>query len=484
MAYLAMHGCSRVNGVSQLHGRVSRKLFSSLFPRWPEHEVPVGAITNGVDCATWNSSSARHLWCGSHEDLGPLADLDTAAERIRSTDLAELWKLRGKSRLSLVEYVRRRLTRQLRVRGQPADRVRQATHVLDPNVLTLGFARRFTEYKRPNLLLTDRERLRRLLLSADHPVQFIVAGKSHPNDDHGKSMVREMAQFAMRDDLRDRVVFLEDYDMVLARHFAAGVDVWLNNPRRPAEACGTSGMKMLFNGGLNLSVPDGWWDEVTDPGVGWKIGNGEEDSPSQRDPREAARMFELLENEIVPEFYNRNREGVPVAWMERVRNSMCLLTPQYSSNRMVRDYVERAYIPAAQAVRRRTARDGEVAHDVGQWQHRIAESWSRIHFGNVRVTEANGNWQFEIPVYLAELPADDVRVELFADCSGDFAASVVHCERTVSLPGSVNGYTYQATVSADRRAGDFTPRIVPSHPDAFVPLEESHILWAESTDSE
>ncbi len=479
MAYLAMHGCSRVNGVSQLHGRVSQQLFSGLFPRWPIGEVPVGAITNGVDCATWNSSSARHLWCGGREDLSPLADLESAANRILATDPVEVWSLRGKSRLSLVEYVRRRLTRQLRVRGQADDLVRRATHVLDPNVLTLGFARRFTEYKRPNLLLTDRDRLRRILLNAEHPVQLIVAGKSHPNDAHGKSMVRAMAQFAMQTDLRDRVVFLEDYDMVLARHLAAGVDVWLNTPRRPAEACGTSGMKILFNGGLNLSVPDGWWDEVHDPDVGWSIGNGEEDSAQQRDAREAARLYELLEHRIVPEFYDRDDSGVPRRWLERIRTSMSRLTPMFSSNRMVRDYVEQAYLPAAAAWQRRTTNNGSLTLKLANWQHRLGDNWARIHFGDVRADATDTHRHFEVQVYLAELPPDDVHVELYAEAMSHGEPMVVTCERTRNLPGSVNGYVYEAKFATERRVEDFTPRIVAFHPDAFVPLEEQHILWCK-----
>ncbi|MEZ6058957.1 MAG: alpha-glucan family phosphorylase [Planctomycetaceae bacterium] len=479
MAYLAMHGCSRINGVSKLHGRVSRQMFSQLFPRWPVREVPVGAITNGVDCGTWNSSSARHLWCGSPEDLGPLADLESAAGRIRLTDPVRLWDLRGKSRLSLVEYVRGRLAHQLRVRGHTGDRVRRAAQVLDPNVLTLGFARRFTEYKRPNLLLTDGDRMKRLLLNPDRPAQLIVAGKAHPNDTYGKSMVRAMAQFAMQPELRDHVVFLEDYDIVLARHLASGVDVWLNTPRRPAEACGTSGMKILFNGGLNLSVRDGWWDEAYQPDVGWTIGDGEEDNPAVRDAREATEFYRQLEEHIVPEFYDRDPSGVPRKWLDRVRNSMSQLTPVFSSNRMVRDYVEQAYLPAAEAYERRAARDGALAVKIANWQRRLADTWPRIHFGDLRVSAGDGKLHFEIHAYLAELECDDVRVELYSDATGQADCIVVPCERTRSLPGSLNGFLYEATVPADRPAEDYTPRIVPFHPDAFVPLEESHILWRD-----
>ncbi|MEQ9409546.1 MAG: alpha-glucan family phosphorylase [Fuerstiella sp.] len=476
MAYLALHGSAWVNGVSRLHGRVSQKLFSPLFPRWPEREVPVGAITNGVDFETWSSLSARQLWCGEEDQ--PLTDLESTAHRIEQADAVDLWRFRAEARLTLVEYVRQRLMYQLRVRGASSAEVRQAGHVLEPNTLTLGFARRFTEYKRPNLLLHDVERLKRLLLNQDRPVQLIVAGKAHPNDDQGKLMVQAMARFAMQPELRMRVVFLEDYDMVLGRHLAAGVDVWLNNPRRPAEACGTSGMKILFNGGLNLSVPDGWWDEAYVPEVGWSIGSGEEDAAAVRDAREADLMLTLLEREIVPEFYDRTADGVPLQWLKRVRSSMATLAPRFSSNRMVRDYVQQAYVPAAKALQRRTERHSALAIRLCEWKRAVDENWQRIHFGDVYITDSDGHWHFDVQAYLSELSVDDVRVELYAESpAGDPVLTTMECGG--AIPGAINGFVFRTTVPGDRPAADFTPRIVPNHPDAFVPLEVPRILWLD-----
>lgn len=280
MAVLALRGSCHVNGVSRLHGQVSRDLFRELFPGWPLSEVPVRHITNGVHVPSWDSLVANRMWRSAYRGKGRWADnLPASTMDIRSVTDHELWQFRTRSRELLIDYVRRRLQHQLRQRGATEEEIRQSQHALNPNALTLGFARRFTEYKRPNLVIHDPERLSRLLNSREFPVQFIVAGKAHPNDDFGKSMVREMARFAARTELRDRFVFLEDYDIKLAQNFAMGIDVWVNSPRRPAEACGTSGMKMLVNGGLQLSVLDGWWDEAYRPELGWAIGDQNNHGP-------------------------------------------------------------------------------------------------------------------------------------------------------------------------------------------------------------
>ncbi len=318
MALLAMRGCSHVNGVSRLHGEVSRRIFQPLFRRWPPAEVPIEHITNGVHVSSWESPATKKIWsraCGyENEDL---TDVETILEISRLGD-AELWSFRAEERKSLVDYVRRRFIRQLKEHGANAETIQKASNVLDPNALTIGFARRFASYKRPTLLLRDADRFARILKDLKRPVQFIVAGKAHPKDDEGKRMVREMAQFASRPDLFDKVVFLEDYDIALAQKLLSGVDLWINVPRRPMEASGTSGMKILANGGLNLSVLDGWWAEAYDPEVGWRLGDGRDYLGPQQDESDADQLYRLLEEQIIPEFYTHDSEGFPSAWIDRI----------------------------------------------------------------------------------------------------------------------------------------------------------------------
>lgn len=326
-----------VNGVSRLYGEVSRHIFQPLYPDWPQREVPVGHVTNGVHVPSWDSSEADALWtkhCGKERWLGKLETIGSAIEGI---DEQELWNLRVSQRQALVHYVRRRLVRQMRVRGAAPSLVERAEHVLDPNILTVGFARRFVEYKRPTLLLRDGERLARLLRDQKRPIQLIVAGKAHPDDHEGKRLVHELTHYAERPDVWDRVVFLEDYDMALAQFLIAGIDVWLNMPCRLWEACGTSGRKVLVDGELNLSELDGWWAEAYRPAVGWAPGDGREHGEPGWDVAEATQLHEILEQQVAPEFYERDTPGLPRAWLKRIRTAMSSLTPKFSSNRMLRN---------------------------------------------------------------------------------------------------------------------------------------------------
>jgi glycogen phosphorylase len=477
LTYVAIRGCCRVNGVSRLHGRVSRRILTPLFPGWPESEVPVNSITNGVHIPTWNSLPARRFWVAGTTDPW-LTRLSEDAAALPARDPIRLWTLRTEARQALVQYVRRRLTRQLKVRGAADAAVHAAEHVLDPNALSLGFARRFAEYKRPNLLLQDVARLKRLLLDVRRPVQLIVAGKAHPNDEPGKALVRRMAQFAQQPELQHCVVFLEDYDMVLAQHLAAGIDVWLNTPRRPAEACGTSGMKMLFNGGLNVSVLDGWWAEAWSPDVGWAFGDGNEDNPGSRDEREADNLYDVLEREVVTEFYDRDAEGIPRNWLKRLAASMGRLAPQFSSDRMVKEYVDQVYLPAANAFESRAAHGARIACELEAWHGRVAEHWYGLHFGEIGVSHANNHWSFVVQVYLGELDPSCIHVQLFAEALHGDKPLVVEMHRDHPLPGAANGFVFTALVPADRSADHFTPRIVPWHADAMVPAEEREIHWA------
>jgi starch phosphorylase len=477
MAYLAVRGCGRVNGVSRLHARVSRQLFGRLFPARPVEEVPISAITNGVHVPTWDSPAAATLW-GSATLGGSWHDqLGVAAQALRSVDAGAIWDARAKSRRALVEYVRQRLLHQLRQRGAPPDEVEEAVRALDPNALTLGFARRFAVYKRPTLLILDLDRLARLLNHPTRPVQLLVAGKAHPNDEHGKSLVRALVQASRRPELRGRLVFLEDYEMLVARRLAAGVDVWINLPARPMEACGTSGMKVLVNGGLNLSVLDGWWDEGYAADVGWQVGNGREDSGPGRDYDEGRAVLELLEEQVIPEFYTRDAEGIPRAWVARVRASMTKLTPLFNSDRMVRDYTEGAYLPAATEYRRRAADGGAVARALEEWHTHVHASWHAVRFGEVRYRTDQERTHFEVQVYLGELKPDAVSLQLFAAAVPDHPAERVPMTLRGPIRGATAGYVYVAELPAGRPPGDYTPRIQPVLPEGLLALEDGYIFW-------
>ena len=477
MAYLAMRGCGVVNGVSRLHGMVSRKIFQPLYPRWPIADVPVGHITNGVHVPSWDSSLADALWtriCGKRRWVGTLEEL---APRMTQVSDEELWNFRVSQRLELIHYVRRRLVHQLREHGAHSDLLQRARHVFDPNVLTLGFARRFTAYKRPTLLLSQRERLIRLLCDPNRPVQLVVGGKAHPHDDEGKRLVQAWAQFATQAELRDRVVFLEDYEMTLAQELVAGVDVWLNTPRRPLEASGTSGMKVLVNGGLNLSELDGWWAEAYTPQVGWAIGGEGLEPDLERDALEAEQLFQILENQIIPEFYDRDQDGIPRKWIDRVRTSMSTLTPHFSSNRMMREYVEQAYLPAAEAFRARIAKDAELAKELEGWQNTLRENWKGLRFGHLRVVPAGENYSIEVEVFCGDLDPGVIRVELYAEGQNEHSPCRIPLQAKGPISGFVNAYCYSGEAPASRPANHYTPRIVPFHPHAALPLECGEILW-------
>ncbi len=498
MAHLALKGCSHVNGVSRLHGRVSRKIFQPHFARWPEIEVPVGYVTNGVHIPTWDSPAAQKLWMRACPGDGELDGIDYSKEGISQLSDSELWRFRAEARMDLVEYVRRRSARQLQEMGAGAERLKLARHALDPNVLTLGFARRATAYKRTDLLLKNPEKLIAILTDRAHPVQLIMAAKAHPSDELGKEMVKQMVNFAARPEISDRVVFLEDYDIDLAQHLQPGVDVWINTPLRPNEACGTSGMKVLANGGLNISNLDGWWDEAYDPQVGWCLGDDREHSEPGRDEEDAKQLYRLLAEQVVPLFYERDEEGIPKGWMAMVKASMARLTPRFNSARMMQEYVEKIYRPSAIAYRRRSANGAKLAEELAAWQERLKENWRNLRFGRLTTCQEEGFWSFSIEAYLGELQPDDVQMELYADplpeketeadakegiSKGEVGQIMqsyperIMMQRQEPLAGAVNGFIYGARVPARRPVGDYTPRIVPHHEEAFIPLEDAHILW-------
>jgi starch phosphorylase len=478
MAYLAIRGGGSVNGVSRLHGQVSRRIFLPLFPRWPENEIPVGYVTNGVHTPTWDSAPADTLWtgaCGKERWLGSTEHLP---QEIRRVSDETLWQFRSASREALVEYARERLSRQLAASGATAEAVEGARHVFDPKILTLGFARRFATYKRPDLLLHDPPRLLRLLTNPQRPVQLIIAGKAHPADEAGQALIQKWVQFIRLPEVRPHAVFLSDYDMLLTENLVQGVDVWINTPRRPWEACGTSGMKVLVNGGINLSELDGWWAEAYAPEVGWALGDGQEhgDDPA-RDALEAGALYDLLEREVVPEFYSRDQSDIPTAWIKRMRESMAQLTPRFSASRAVREYTEQYYLPAAAGYRERAANQGAVARQLVDWRQAVDGKWSGLRFGNVRVESKGDQHEFEVEILLNGLDSNAVRVELYADGSGGGAASSVEMKCTHSQPDAGGNCVYRASVSNARPASDYTPRVIPQRNGAAAPLESARILW-------
>ncbi|MEZ6080533.1 MAG: alpha-glucan family phosphorylase [Pirellulaceae bacterium] len=479
MAYLAIRGSGSINGVSQLHGQVSRRLFEPLFPGWPEHEVPVAHVTNGVHMPSWDSAEADEIWthmCGQQRWLGTSETLACDIEQV--TD-EKLWQFRVDATHSLIDYARKRLARQLAGLGASPEDIEYAKHLFDPSTLTLGFARRFATYKRPNLLLHDPDRLIRLLTNPEHPVQLIIAGKAHPADKLGQELIRQWIEFIRQPAVRSHVMFLSDYDMLMTENLVQGVDVWINTPRRPWEASGTSGMKVLVNGGLNLSQLDGWWAEAYTPEVGWAIGDGLEhgDDPAW-DGAEAEQLYEVLEREVVPEFYSRNADGIPTAWISRMRASMSQLTPQYSAVRTVREYAEQHYLPAATAYRKRAEFNGSLGTSIVNWEHAVRDKWNLLKFGDVNIESNDAEHAFEVQVCLSSLDPAFVRVQLYAEATPDHALVQTEMTHLESNDKTESTWAiYRASVPATRPASHFTPRIVPYHSNVSVPLEVNLIKW-------
>ena len=421
MAHMGLRLAQRANGVSLLHGRVSRQMFNGLWPGFDAEEVPIGSVTNGVHAPTW----AAPQWVALADEVARGDSLSESAtwQRLQEVDLQRLWSIRSVLRGLLVDDVRVRLHQSWVERGASKAELGWIATAFDPNVLTIGFARRVPTYKRLTLMLRDPERLEALLLDPDHPVQLIVAGKSHPADDGGKALIQQVVRFADRPEVRHRIAFLPDYDVSMAQLLYWGCDVWLNNPLRPLEACGTSGMKSALNGGLNLSIRDGWWDEWYDGENGWEIptADGLVDEV-RRDDIEAAALYALLQNAVTPKFYDRDEEGVPTRWVEMVRHTLQELGPKVLASRMVRDYTERYYAPAAQSLRRTIApNDGEsfgAALELAAYRQRLQEAWPKVEVSDVESTGLpdtpllGSRLTLTAAVRLAGLRPDDVVVHV------------------------------------------------------------------------
>ncbi|AOY87691.1 alpha-glucan phosphorylase [Marinobacter salinus] len=476
MAYLGLKLCGRINGVSRIHHQVTQTLFQPYFPRWPAEDIPVEYVTNGVHTPSWDSPEADALWtiaCGQDRWRRPM-ELRTP---LASTSDTDLWSMRHSQRTRLVRYLRHRLSSQHCEHARGNNPSAACGLLLDNETLTLGFARRFTDYKRPDLLLKDPDRLMAMLNSRDHPLQIVLAGKAHPQDQQGKELIRRWKEFAFQPDAEGKVVFIEDYDLGVAAQLIQGVDVWLNCPRHPWEACGTSGMKILVNGGLNLSQYDGWWAEAWSEDVGWAIRPGadfEELSRSnEHDHSDALELYDLLENDVIPSFYTVNEEGRPEGWIKRIRASMDGLTARYSANRMVREYVEDFYLPM---VKQGDFRTPDVARAMTSECRELEMQWSRLRFSSFEVTESDGRQTYTVDAYLDGVPDSRVAVELVANAS-EYGPREVH-EMTMKhqLEGSEHGFVYECTV-ASRPEGHFTPRLRIRDERLNLPLENASVLW-------
>ena len=427
---------------------------------------------------TWDSAAADNLWTAACGKDRWLWTMETLEQNIRCVSDARLWQFRTAASQPLIDYARQRLARHYAAAGASPEEVEEARRLFDPNILTLGFARRFATYKRPNLLLHDPERLLRLLSNPQRQVQLIIAGKAHPADKEGQALIQEWIHFIRRPEVRPYAIFLSDYDMLLTEHLVQGVDVWLNTPRRPWEACGTSGMKVLVNGGINLSELDGWWAEAYVPDLGWALGDGQEHGNDLAwDAAEAEALYDRLEREVIPEFYTRDDKGIPTAWVARMRESMARLTPRFSANRTVREYTEQHYLPSAASYHERAAVKGAMGRQMVNWQHRLEQKWAALHFGEVKLETKGEQHIFEIHVGLNGLDPKAVRVELYAD--GIKGSPPVRQEMTLLHPlaDESGGYVFSATVSATRAPTDFTARVMPHCDGVVIPLENPRILW-------
>jgi starch phosphorylase len=491
MAILAMRLANKTNGVSQLHARVARDMWQEVWPQVPVDEVPIPGITNGIHPRSWISHDTADLY---DRYLGPRwlerpAELEVWKKVKRIPD-EELWRTHERRRERLVAFARRRLRAQLEQRGSRPSEIRQAEEVLDPEALTIGFARRFATYKRAALLFRDLERLAGIVGSKDQPVQIIFAGKAHPRDNPGKELIRQIIHHARRTGFRNRIVFIEDYDMVVARYLVQGVDVWLNTPRRPHEASGTSGMKATANGALNLSVLDGWWDEGYTPETGWAIGRGEEYSEEQaayQDEVEANAIYDLLEKEIVPLFYERGRDGLPRGWIARMKGAIRDHAGVFNTNRMVRDYTTLCYAPSAMRSEQLNANGQERARALAVWKAQVREQWDKIRIERIWADVAEGQdlkvgdqLQVQAQVTLGDLKPTDVAVELFygpLNAEGLIVGGQV-LSTLIAQSKGMGTFIFAGAITCQTsgRHG-YALRIVPSHPDLGNSFEMGLILW-------
>jgi starch phosphorylase len=487
MTVLAIRLANSTNGVSKLHGQVSRKMWRNIWPELPEAEIPISSITNGVHTRSWLAPEMTQLYdryLGIQWEERPTDH--SIWKRVDHIPDAELWRTHERRRERLVAFARGRLKNQLKRRGAPPAEIARAEEVLDPEALTLGFARRFATYKRGTLIFKNLERLSAILNNKDRPVQIVFAGKAHPRDHGGKELIAEIQHVARRPEFRRKIVFVEDYDINVARYLVQGIDVWLNNPRRPLEASGTSGMKVCCNGGLNLSVLDGWWVEGYTQDNGWAIGAGEEytDLPYQ-DEVESRAIYDLLEQEIVPLYYTRSSDGVPRGWLKLMKRAMSTVCPFFNTNRMVQEYVEKCYWPSAERYNLLAAENLKKAQALSQWRRNVSRGWQQVRVESVEAKGADpmhvgAELEIKAKVNLGGFSPNDVEVQLFhgiVDSLGDIPAP-----RTVTMSHNGahdgNSWVFSGTIPC-RTSGQhgFSVRVLPKHSDLNNPFEPGLITW-------
>ncbi len=489
MAHLAMNTAGYVNGVSKLHSSVSKKMWVSGYKGVPFNEIPIGYVTNGIHIRSHISGEMEQLfiqYLGEKWVENPsLKDLWERVDRIPDE---ELWRTHERRRERLVAFARSRLRKQITSRGGSQSEIEKAAEVLNPSALTIGFARRFATYKRATLIFRNIERIADIVNNKEHPVQFIFAGKAHPKDDEGKRFIQEIVQIAKEERFRRKIVFIENYDLNVARYLVEGCDIWLNNPRRPLEASGTSGMKIISNGGLNFSILDGWWDEGFDPEVGWKIGSGEEyTDPDYQDELEARQFYTTLESQIVPLFYARGEDKLPRGWISMVKNSMKKLGPFFNTHRMVREYFEKYYTLSCEKRKMLFEREGNAVKELADWKEKVRYNWSQVKVintlsnGTTKQVFVGEDFPVKAEIELGNLTPDDVEVQLYygpMDKQDDpnYSSTVVMETNSKKDNGF---YLYSGNiVSQNSGQKGFTIRILPKHKLLINPFELGVVYWA------
>jgi starch phosphorylase len=488
MTVLAIRLSNTSNGVSKLHGEVSRKMWRNLWPNLPEVEVPIDSITNGVHTQTWVAPEIGALfdrYLGSSWEEKPHSQ--EVWNRVEAIPDAELWRTHERCRERLVAMARQRLVAQLKQRGSPPSEIAAAEEVLDPDALTIGFARRFATYKRGTLIFRDLERLLHILNLPNQPVQFIFSGKAHPKDQGGKELIAQVVQYARRAEFRRKIVFLEDYDMNVARHLIQGVDVWMNNPRRPLEASGTSGMKVCVNGGVNLSILDGWWVEGYLGDNGFAIGSGEEYSDTNyQDNIESRSLYDLIEHEIVPEFYTRGSDGLPRQWIRRMKKSIATNVPVFNTHRMVMEYAQKCYLPSYARFETLSKNNLSAAKELATWRQRVSQNWHQIRVEDVTLPSntpmrVGDEFPVKAKIYLGDLSALDVEVQLVHGNLDSFG-EIVNPKTAVLTPtgslhdGRMNEF---GGVIRCELAGNygFSVRVLPKHMNLPHVYEPGLVTW-------
>lgn len=487
MAVCALGMSSHANGVSKLHGAVSRDMWKDLYPGLPAEEVPIEHITNGVHIRSYISMEMAQLY---DRYLGPrwiqAPDDQSVWAKVDQIPSEELWRTHERRRERLVAFARQRLQKQLTQRGAPPSEIAAATEVLHPEALTIGFARRFATYKRATLLFKDVERLARILCNKERPVQLIIAGKAHPQDEPAKQYIKELVAHTRDERFRRHIVFIENYDVVVARYLVQGVDVWLNNPRRPLEASGTSGMKAAANGVLNLSILDGWWDEGYQPGNGWAIGHGEEYKETiYQDEVEANALYELLEKDVVPQFYDRTKDNLPRGWLAMMKNTMRQLIPVFNTDRMVSEYTDRYYVPGNERYKALSADDRKRAKELAGWCQNLRSAWGNLRIEEV-ISDAGSDQkvgnevEIKARIHLDKLRPSDVLVQA---CIGKLGSDdqIGPCSMVTLKPGKLDHgratFSGKITFGTSGKLG-VTVRVIPSHPDLINPFGTKMIYWA------